>query len=165
MKTSLTQPEVVMLPLIGHEAALLFAPLHRKFVPEQKQQCNVHVGILGKDIGLGVVLEMAEVPPMGGCCLEVPNDKVMHKMVELGTLEYTEMAVIMLGPSCLSLKWKPKWKNKRLYCALFNIDQSTLSLMIYYCGLKTPRRSKGSLGSFLDLVFLPLEQPRINKYV
>lgn len=66
--------EIDRLPLIGHEAFLQLAPIFSHGFPEKEHVGGIHVGVLIHHIGLGMVQEVPEVPPMRGHALNHNKD-------------------------------------------------------------------------------------------
>ena len=66
----LTQEEVIMLEVVRHKTFFLSAPIDGCAFAQQEQVRDVDIRVFPQDVGFGVVLEMAEVPPMGGSTLQ-----------------------------------------------------------------------------------------------
>ena len=61
----LTNEEVAVLEVVGHESLLLGAPLLGQLIAHQEQVCHVHIRVFGQLVGLGMMLKVTEVPPVG----------------------------------------------------------------------------------------------------
>ena len=116
---------VVMLPLVGHGAALLATPLGGGLLAKDEDVWHTDVRVDSDHIGLGMVTEVSEkiwmrrftgnktlklnfalpaVPPSGGCALEVTNGDVVPQVVPLRLLEDAQMAKVVLKPASLGLR-------------------------------------------------------------
>ena len=78
-------------------------PARGEHVPEQEEVVDLDVRVLAHDVGLRVVLEVAEAPPVRRRALQVADDEAVRELVGRARREDRVVAEVVLQPAVLCL--------------------------------------------------------------